>query len=57
MALPEETQQIFITVWELDQREPNEDLYPCDFGRPDLDEEYLSGHNWATINDIPVFFD
>lgn len=55
--LPEEIQQLFITVWEFDQASKDEDLTPGDFGRPDLDFEYLSGRNWATIDDIPVFFD
>lgn len=57
MSLPINIQNLFKEVWEKDQDTPGEDITPTDFGHPDLEWEYQSGHNWATIDDVPVFFD
>lgn len=57
MSLPTEMQDVFQEAWEKDQADPETDILPGDLGFPDWDYEYLSGHNWATIDGVPVFFE
>lgn len=48
--ITEEMKSIFVICWQAD-------ILPSDMGRPLYDYAYLSGHDWATIDGEPVFFD
>lgn len=57
MSLPTKVQELFIEVWEQDQADESRDILPGDLGHPDWDYAYLNGHDWATIDGVPVFFE
>lgn len=57
MSLPFDVQELFKEIWEADQQNDIQNITTTDFGRPDLEFEYQSGKNWATIDDEPVFFE